>query len=261
MAYGWNSRVFVKRERGRWDGWGERRLEIFQGGARGRRDFSPMSATLDFILRPIGNHWRVWAWSGLVTMDIRYCLALSLLIQLRKDGCGRVVYLYVSQLSIRRANHNTALWAFVQPGGFGHHRALAEAGSGSPCLLPLQSLFQGRSLWSESWCQPDKLAQFVVFANLVVWFGSLSQPPSQKPLSLTRETIWAPGPQPQVPNPREQSAPQWANVLLSQVSSYRKRATVPPWLPLTGLPLKLHPLSSVDQEWKSQRIPKRKKEN
>lgn len=49
----------------------EMRLEDFPGWrgwglTRAGRPFEAMSTTMEFILRPVGNHRRVWAWGGLV---------------------------------------------------------------------------------------------------------------------------------------------------------------------------------------------------
>lgn len=54
-----------------------KRLEAFSERGRVWRAFKTLSAILDLIQRPVENHRRVWAWSGLVTMDTRHCLAPS----------------------------------------------------------------------------------------------------------------------------------------------------------------------------------------
>lgn len=53
MAYGWNGRVFVQRERGRWDDWGERR-EGFSERNQSGKGLLTCVVTMDFILGPVG---------------------------------------------------------------------------------------------------------------------------------------------------------------------------------------------------------------
>lgn len=74
------------------------------------------------------------------------------------------------------------------------------------CLL--QPLPQGKSLGQRAGYQLDILAQLVVSADLSVWFGSLSWPPSQRSLSLTRRTISDHRPTSRAQGPGNNQSPQ-----------------------------------------------------
>ena len=129
-----------------------------------------------------------------------------------------------------------------------------------PLLAACVSLSQGRSLWSESRVSTGQTGPACASTNLSVWFGSLSWPPSQRPFPWPERWSEPQNPTPRAQDPGNNQAPQWTYALWSQMPSYRKRATIWPWLPLAGVPLKPHPVTSVDREWKSERTPKKKKE-
>lgn len=70
-----------------------------------------------------------------------------------------------------------------------HHQVLSELRLAALACCLLQPLPQGNSLRSRAGHQQDKLVQLVVSANLSVWFGSLSQPPSESPFSGLRDSL------------------------------------------------------------------------